>query len=520
MSDDFDLLDSSSFDVPPESSKYPFLNTLGLDLDVTRRLTLHLDRLKAGDSTVITSALGKSHDPYKVLDSWNSIFESKLSSMNQTLIDLEYSNKSKFGPRSISKPWSERISSIESYYDGKLGKLPFDLYSGLKNDARGRLRPLSIEAAVKQLKNSTNSGLPYYCDKGIIKDRLKQRMDYLLSRRDPCILFTRTQEGDKTRDVWGYPASDTTEEQRYYRPMLDFQSKLSWRSALIGPDEVSKAITNLILSARASDQLILSGDISKFDASVCFDLVRACFYYIKQLFQPDYRPGLDRILDRFSTIELLTPDGIVTGVHGVPSGSTFTNEVDSIVHFIILSSLGISSLNYQVQGDDFVVRLSEPKLPELKRRYSEARLIINDKKSYVSKDFAIYLQNLFHIDYMNDGVIGGIYPTYRALCRIMFQERWSRFEDYHLGGIDYYSIRTISILENCKHHPLFRDLVEFVYNLDKYSLRFSREAISKYDSYLGNSSGTGGFLYNQYGDNVKGINNFQTVKIIRELNGR
>ena len=170
-----------------------------------------------------------------------------------------------------------------------------------------------------------------------------------------------------------------------------------------------------------------------------------------------------------------------------------------------------------IQGDDLVLLLRELDFDVVEQRYSKGSLPFNVDKSVVSKDYCLYLQNLYHIDYLKNGVIGGIYSTYRALNRIIYQERWSEFEDYGLDGIDYYSIRTICILENCKHHPLFREFVEFIYKLDKYSLRYSRNSINKYNDMLGNSSCTEGFMNNQYGDNVSGINRFETVKLLNSF---
>lgn len=448
MDSDVDI-EVFSTDSVAKPSKYPFLSELRLDLDVTRRLSSLLDRIRFGDSAIITSALGKDNDPQSVLASWDEIFKSKSDLMNSPLIDIELNNRGKFGPRSIAKPFEARKDGLRNHYSDKQAKLPFDIYSGLKEPVKGRLRPLDLSKAVKLLKNNTNSGLPYFTKKGKIKDRLSKRMEFLLNRKDPCILFTRTQEGGKTRNVWGFPVADTLEEMRYYAPLLDFQRKLSWRSALRGPEDVDKAVTDLLLRAKALNRSIISGDVSAFDENIVLELVRASFYYISVLFQSDFRAGLDRISERFSSIGIVTPDGIATGYHGVPSGSTFTNEVDSIIQYLICMSTGfIRAEDLQIQGDDLLVAIDDNNIPELFKKYNLSYIPLSDEKSDVSKEYCIFLQCLYHLDYLNNGIVGGIYPTYRALNRILYQERWSDFEDYDLSGIDYYSIRTISILEN------------------------------------------------------------------------
>lgn len=142
---------------------------------------------------------------------------------------------------------------------------------------------------------------------------------------------------------------------------------------------------------------------------------------------------------------------------------------------------------------------------------------MNDSKSYISKDFIVYLQRLYDRYYLKNGFIGGIYPLYRALNRILYQERYSDFMDYSLKGRDYYSLRTISILENCKYHPLFEEFVKFIYYKDKFKLSFTTEGLANYNRMTSNGTGTVGLINNQYGDSTKGINSFETIKVINKL---
>jgi len=497
------------------SSEYSFLESLNVDASVLSRLTSHLNRIKLGSDVILTTPFSQTVSADEFLSGWDVIFNSKSNLMNQTLIDLEVSNRDKYGPRSIAKSWTDRIDSVEQYFSNR----NIDSTLSLKNLRlpKCNLRPLSIENAAKYLKSSTNSGLPYYTKKGIVRDRVVHKYDYLLSRRDPCILFTRTQEGGKTRNVWGYPIVDTLEETRFYQPLLDYQSRLNWRAALRGPVHVDKCITELIKRADNNNYSILSVDYTAYDASVTNDLIDAAFNYIGGLFQSEFRGSLFSVKDRFKTIGLVTPSGVTSGSHGVPSGSTFTNEVDSLVQYLLAKSCDFDDESLQIQGDDGVVIGSEESLKNLITVNKRNGLNMNESKSHISKDYAVYLQNLYHKDYTNNGLIGGIYPTYRALCRLFFQERWSDFERFDLDGIDYYSIRAITILENCRNHPLFEDLVRYVYSHDKYNLAFSKKSISKFDAMITKGPGTGGFLKNQYGDDVKGINKFETVKLLNKL---
>jgi len=507
---------TSESDERANPNEFGFLNDLNLDQDVKSRLSIHLHSLLRGNSDVYTTPLCKRMSPEAILKAWDKIFESKRSKVNSVLYDLEMSNRDKFGPRSIAAPWSDRISSLKDYFevsrDNKTLPIRYD-YN------KSSLRPLSNKKAMDLLKNNTNSGLPFYTRKSKVKDKTLREFDYLKYRKDPCILFTRTQEAGKTRNVWGYPMIDTLIEATFYFPLLDYQRKRSWRAAVVSPDSVDEGITKLIDKATKTGQSILSIDFSKYDASVSPMLINEAFRYIKCLFQDTFHDTLDLLCERFCTIGILTPDGVFKGEHGVPSRSTFTNEVDSIVQYLCAkSSRVVSEDSMQIQGDDGVYLVAASDVEKLLKSFEELGLKVNRTKSYEAKDYCIYLQNLYHPDYrLSSGKIGGIYPIYRALNRLIYQECWSKFEDVGLDGKDYYSLRAISILENCKHHPLFEDFVKFIFSLDKYSLQYTQKGLDKYRDFVNQGSGTGGVIENQYGDKVKGLKSFQTVKIVNNL---
>jgi len=497
--------------------RFSFLNSLSLDQDVKRRLSLHLNGIINGNDEIFVTPLAKSHDPQDVLENWNKIFDNNNSLIHPDLNDLEMTHKEKFKPRSVSVPWSDRKSSLTNYFEYSLKPEQFtQLARSLPSS--GSLRPLSFVNAMNFIKNNTNSGLPFYTKKGKVKQKVLSDTDYLLNRKDPCILFSRTQDFKKTRNVWGYPVIDTLNEMRIYRPLLDYQKELSWRAALRGPKSVDLHLSEIINQSDDNKCKLLSIDFSAYDASVGRDLQSESFKYIKSLFQPSAHSEIDYINDRFTNIGIVTPDGVINGSHGVPSGSTLTNEVDSIAQYLLAVNSGyVNESNFQIQGDDGAYSLKEDDVYSLKQHFSRFGLNVNDTKSFESYNYLVYLQCMYHKFYRKNGFIGGIYPTYRALNRILYQERWSNFEDYDLDGIDYYSLRTISILENCKYHPLFKELVRFVYNLDKYCLRFSQKSVVKYVEFYNQGSGVGGVINNQYGDDLKGINSFETVKLIKSF---
>lgn len=496
---------------------FPFLDNLNIDQDVKSRLSVNLARTYSGNSDVLMTPMAREHSAERILSEWDKVFQGNKKLMNDTLINLEESQRSKFGPRSISLNWKDRRHMVLEYFERsnlKASNLTLQPVTTL----RIGLRPISVSKAMNILKNSTNSGLPFYIRKSLVKERVLKRFPLYLDRKDPCILFTRTQEQLKTRTVWGYPIADSLNEMTYYSPLLNYQKSLHWRSALRGPDEVNKSLTKIIRTAKSKGMVLVSIDFSAYDSSIDPSLITAACEYCKILFQDQFHPGLDYITDRIINIGLVTPEGIMNGPHGIPSGSTFTNEYDSIIQYLIaVKSNAIEEELFDIQGDDGVYAIMEEKVTSLFNTFKSFGLNVNVDKSYQSPDYLIYLQNLYHIDYLKDGVIGGIYPTYRALCRICYQERWSNFEEYGIKGSDYYAIRAITIMENCKFHPLFEELVRLVLKYDKYRLQTSQMGIRQYIQMITDTSGTEGILINHYGDDIKGIERFETVKLLKRL---
>jgi hypothetical protein len=509
--DDFTNFDQSEM-IQANPKSYRFLDLLKISDDVRRRLSLHLDRIVSGNDDIYMTPLGKNVDPQVILSKVDSLISDNEHLLSKNLLDLESSNRSKFGPRSIAKPWTERYNDVKSYFE----KANFKSTVAVPlSNSRGSLRPISIVNASKFLKPNTNSGLPDYVKKKTVIQKTVDNYESILNEEYPCVLFTRTQESGKTRTVWGFSIADTLFEMTLYIPLLNLQKLKPWRTALLGPDHVDDSLSKFMSELIVDDNLTLvSIDFSTFDATINSSLQESAFNYIKNQFQPSSDVMIDRVAHRFNTVGILTPSGVMSGQHGVPSGSTFTNEVDSIVQFNISSQSGCSINRFEIQGDDGVYLMKSTDVDKLFDSFQSSGLIVNIDKSYTSREFCVYLQRLYDVYYYKDGFIGGIYPIYRAINRLVYQERYSNFEDFDLTGIDYYSIRAITILENVKYHPLFKELVKLVYELDKYKLKFSSKAVSKYYNMIQNGSGATKFMKNQFGDNVKGIYSFETVKLI------
>jgi len=171
---------------------------------------------------------------------------------------------------------------------------------------------------------------------------------------EPCLAFARTQKQGKTRLIWGYPYSMTILEGMVAKPLLnEFKG---------GTTPMAFAMTNRamgmkILAASNNNKYWYSLDASQFDATISAFCIRTAFNIIRTWFDMDapvYEEvtcgELMDIIERYfinTPIVMPTGENDVRGQgilhlgkkHGVPSGSYFTQLVDSIVNVIILGTL-------------------------------------------------------------------------------------------------------------------------------------------------------------------------------------
>lgn len=479
-----------------------------LDKSETNKLSIILSRLESGSSEVLITPVGERVGPNVMFAEWNKVFMRNSNKMNDVLIDIELRQKEKFGPRSIASPWSEIKSdtlstfNIDDHDCDHLDVLPY------KSSDRGILRPMSALAASETVKKNTNSGLPTLSKKGTVLDATLENLGEEYAANYPMVPFIRTQEQGKTRVIMGYPFSDIIVETRYFEPLFRYFREFDQFSAMRGPTDVNTAMTRLLSETVRLGQKCVSGDISGFDKDFGPSLQDNTFKKMSYLIQERYISDFEEIARRFGTKGLVTPDGVVNGNHGLPSGSRGTNLVGSV---------GNDSVNgqplRQILGDDFACASHDPS--ELFNRYEKCGMELNEDKTVISDGYYLYLQKLFHPDYQRNGEVVGVYPTWRALNRLIYPERFSEFNTFGLDGKSYFAIRSLSILENCKYHPLFEELVKFWLRYEKYALP-TNEGIRKYVQYLKATAGSIGTI-NQYGDDVKGMTSFESYKIIERL---
>nr|UYD21365.1 RNA-dependent RNA polymerase [Colletotrichum associated partitivirus 1] len=224
------------------------------------------------------------------------------------------------------------------------------------------------------LVRSTSSGFPHYQRKGDIMDTIRQEGRFQMHHMKlfdmwrcpllPCSIGTRgglaEAHDPKTRLVWMYPAAMTATEAVFAQPLIDklYSEKADY--FLTGVDSKFRIQKFLSLLSDEKDKCGVGLDFKSFDTFRCNQLIRDAFSVLKQNVKFGYyydritgvqqgRSGVaeraekcfDNIVEYFIHTPMILPNGRVVSKHvGVPSGSHFTNLIDSIVNRILIKTFG------------------------------------------------------------------------------------------------------------------------------------------------------------------------------------
>lgn len=263
----------------------------------------------------------------------------------------------------------------------------------------GSLTPLlSEDQLYSALKLDKSSGAPEFKSKSDAFQVDFRRARRVISGKrpaQPCVAYHRVQHGEagpKTRLVWGFPLSMTIVEAAFARPLIDKFLQIRTPMAF--------GLHKMDLSARAqvieNSNIRVGLDVSKFDASVKPRLIRVAFDILKTWFtnDSDMERHWNVIQEYFVHTPIIMPDRNIYKKHqGVPSGSYFTQMVDSIVNYIMVQYIFlrvrgqlVNQKYVMVLGDDSLVGISDPiNMNAVVRAASEIGFKINSHKSEISR---------------------------------------------------------------------------------------------------------------------------------------
>lgn len=494
------------------------------------------ERLRIGSPATPRTPLYKGLTEDGIFEKWTSILSDFVdrNPICIRLVEYDLSRMPKVGPQGGLRPFSQREKDFFDYYNlPENSKHEIDLriieemIAIMFGDIKDR-RPITLETVLerdrKDGKLITSSGAPS-CGRRSDPAIQKEALDIARSERVwrmPMILGSRSQRG-KERFIFIASFALNLLEKSFLFPMMDVirSRNISFFSAWEGIDQVSKGFKDqgfFEKNTTLAQQDYTSMD--KYINETCIDIV---YLSTKQFFQKKYHVQYRRLLDHLLTIDvMINVDKLVTGVHGMPSGSGFTNFVESLVSLYV--SLQYNFTESQGLGDDlalsFPAEFSHEDIKKLIMSTSaKIGLVTNPDKQRIDDDTIVYLQRFYDKELQTQGLVEGCYPSILALNTAINPER---YHDPRKWSAEMEILRWIMILENCKNLPYFRELVQFFINGCKFDMGLLLpDFFLKLPNLYEESKLIKGFTptYNQ--ENIsRGINDFASVKLLREIAAR
>lgn len=140
----------------------------------------------------------------------------------------------------------------------------------------------------------------------------------------------------KDRFVWGLDGATVTVEGQYAKPFIEHMSRVC--DAYAGGKEPERLRT-LVRRFRERKNYWTSTDYSKFDQTVPSWLIQWCFDQVKKCFDKQYWAELDWIAYNFINTKVAIPTkGVKVKLHGIPSGSNFTQVIGSMANAVMALS--------------------------------------------------------------------------------------------------------------------------------------------------------------------------------------
>lgn len=206
--------------------------------------------------------------------------------------------------------------------------------------------------------------------------RLSRNGRLSVKRLPPCQCYKRTQLAmlvkPKVRLVWGVPAEIIMMEGQFAQPLIAAYS--TFDGPMYCGKTMLKALPMFIdyVTGRGRGLAI---DWSGFDSSISPGLIEIAFRVLLDNFEltEPQLAEVDVIINYFLHSGIVMPDGhayVKRG--GVPSGSFFTQLIDSVVNFLVITYLQLSDYC----SDDAVGMLCDVDLPMM-------RVLGDDSLSYI-----------------------------------------------------------------------------------------------------------------------------------------
>lgn len=290
-----------------------------------------------------------------------------------------------------------------------------------------------------------------------------------------------------------FPFAVNIRELQMYQPLIECFQSFNLVPAWVSMESVDISVTKLF-DSKGKDDVVVCTDFSKFDQHFNPMLQEAARSVLHQLCAKDAETmkWFDEVFPVKYEIPLAYKFGkLRTGKHGMGSGSGGTNADETLAHTALQFEAALRAgqtlnPNSQCLGDDGILSYPGITAEDVMRSYTEHGLEMNASKQYVSKQDCVYLRRWHHKEYRVNGVCAGVYSTARALGRLCMQERFYDADEWSAKMV---ALRELSIIENCKYHPLKEEFADYCMERDKFRLgidipgfldnidRYAKEAI-------------------------------------------
>ena len=518
-----------------------------------RKLSAYLGKIERGNSQIYEAPFAKGVSMETVLNDWDKVLVS-ISKDWPTLYDFENDMRKNVGPMSVQKPLDERLEDIEHYYvDVFLPSTPISQRAISKVCAEwSRSRGLllrSVSRTNEGMKHSTNSGSPDFVKRANVEaatDTYRVFTDtkgitWILDPSHEGFVATAilgwrgqehgpTAEDVKQRVVWMFPYAVNLQELRVYQPAIEVAQRNHIVPAWESMDAVDKEVTDLF-DTKSKDDLVVCTDFSRFDQHFNADMQQCAKAILQSILargNSDCAWWLDEIFPVKYNIPLVVRKNssgyleAYTGSHGMGSGSGGTNFDETLTHRALqheVAMLNKAELNPHSMclGDDGILSYPGITVEQVVQAYTTHGQECNTSKQYASTQDCVFLRRWHHANYRINGVCAGVYSTMRALGRLRYLERYM---DPEYWGEKLVALRQLSIIENCKWHPLREQFADFCMARDKYRLgldipgfmaNLRREAIEA----TANMTDFLGYTKTLQGEGPDGIESWWIVKYLQ-----
>lgn len=527
-----------------------------------------LQNLELGKQATPRSWFYERREPKEILEYLeNLIWSSEDLATNLQLWEIDQA--SKFKPQGEVAPLKDRMDTLQEYFynaeeQPRIIKDP--LFKRAQTIAIKELgfnqtgKPISAESVIsrglREMKYDTSSGYPLWLKRKnriAIKNALKTQSS-AIEQEYPCVLGSRGSMGKTGRDarhIFMASMPVNVRGQRYQQPLQDFiRSK---KIEFFAPWEGWTHTLSGIKDKWEYDYLKVGADYSKMDQH--FNLFHGLAVYdvIKHYFRREYWSELYQIIEYVFVMPIVTNFGVIKQIHCMPSGSEWTNFLETVWNYIFMIYFKLKYNHRFVYasgiGDDQLWILDMGMLPSQRfdimdrkadmhwmsdqmkwmketilKEFNYAGLPGNEDKQEISFNQVSYLRRFFTNEHTDiHGKVLGVYSLIRSTTSQVYPEF---FYDNRKWDSDLFALRTLMIANNTEEHPLFLEYMKYVsksnHNLRQFMIK---KAIDKekaiqsareINNFIPNYVGKDQVLSNLGG--LESMNSYRTLEFIYSFN--